>query len=54
MQGESLGRFGDARLERVGATVVAPVQHNRTCACTAWRRIAAKPASPVNSWPTTR
>jgi len=30
MQGESLGRFGDARLERVGATLVASMQHNRT------------------------
>jgi hypothetical protein len=30
MQGESLGRFGDARLERVGTTLVGSMQHNRT------------------------
>ncbi|HUD58247.1 MAG TPA: IS4 family transposase [Acetobacteraceae bacterium] len=30
MLGESLGRFGDARLERVGTALVASMQHNRT------------------------
>jgi hypothetical protein len=30
MLGDSLGRFGDARLERVGSALVASMQHNRT------------------------
>lgn len=30
MLGDSLGRFGDARLERVGNALVASMQHNRT------------------------
>ena len=30
MQHDSLGGFGDARLERIGTALVASMQHNRT------------------------